>query len=228
MSEAAPKLQQSPMAAREAFYRETLIAAAEDVFARCGFQAARMPEIARKAGLSLGTLYRVFAGKDELYDAVHRTRGEQIRAAAAGQIEPGRPAVINLFQGIRAYIEYFAEHPGYLRMHLSSGTAWALPTGFETTAQMETWQQGLDLMASVLDAAIEQGDVIRDDSRILARSIFALHQVRLAAWMEGDPERKQDKELLIETTLNALARAILTDAGRQRLRQAGLLTGEHV
>jgi AcrR family transcriptional regulator len=49
-----------------------ICAAALSVFAEKGFAAAKLEEIARRAGVSKGTLYLYFTGKDELFRAVVR------------------------------------------------------------------------------------------------------------------------------------------------------------
>jgi len=55
---------------KQAETRAQLIQAAAGVFARRGFQAARIEEIAEQAGYSHGAVYSNFAGKEELFLAV--------------------------------------------------------------------------------------------------------------------------------------------------------------
>src|SRR5210317_1467052 len=47
-----------------------IIAAAEEVFSKKGFSAARMDDIAEETGLSKGTLYLYFKSKDDLIIAI--------------------------------------------------------------------------------------------------------------------------------------------------------------
>ncbi|HEV8407280.1 MAG TPA: helix-turn-helix domain-containing protein, partial [Sphingomicrobium sp.] len=49
-----------------------ICAAALEVFAEKGFAAAKLDEIARRAGVSKGTLYLYFADKEQLFRAVVR------------------------------------------------------------------------------------------------------------------------------------------------------------
>jgi AcrR family transcriptional regulator len=64
-----------------------IIAAALDVFAEKGFAAARLDEIARRAGVSKGALYLYFATKEDIFRAAVRASVspnlDAIRAAAA-------------------------------------------------------------------------------------------------------------------------------------------------
>ena len=54
--------------------RERIVAAGRDEFMRRGFAAASMREIARGAGIAVGNLYRYFAGKEALFEAVVAAR----------------------------------------------------------------------------------------------------------------------------------------------------------
>jgi AcrR family transcriptional regulator len=73
--------------------RAQLIEAAAQVFARRGFQAATVEEIAERAGYSHGAVYSNFAGKEELFLAVfERYMSERIaEVARASEVEGAFP-----------------------------------------------------------------------------------------------------------------------------------------
>ena len=50
--------------------RDDILAAAERAFARTGYEATTMQDLAREAGYTVPSLYAYFDGKQELYDAV--------------------------------------------------------------------------------------------------------------------------------------------------------------
>lgn len=66
--------------------RKAILEAAADVFARKGYAAARIIEVARAAGVGKGTIYEYFRSKEELFFAVFenmmQTAGEAIAALA--------------------------------------------------------------------------------------------------------------------------------------------------
>src|ERR1700751_1274747 len=51
---------------------QELLGAALDLFAERGFASTRLEDVARRAGVSKGTLYLYFANKEELFKAVVR------------------------------------------------------------------------------------------------------------------------------------------------------------
>ena len=66
---------------------QEICAAALDVFAEKGFAAAKLDEIARRAGVSKGTLYLYFQSKEELFRAVVRNTVSPNVEAVRGRIE---------------------------------------------------------------------------------------------------------------------------------------------
>jgi len=100
--------------------RERLIDAATRVFARRGYHAATLEEVAREAGYSTGAVYSNFAGKEELFlalaDRQIAGRAEQAEAIAevaaeaesSGESDALQKAIARWF---RAFIEDNEEWP---------------------------------------------------------------------------------------------------------------------
>ncbi|HTY08200.1 MAG TPA: TetR/AcrR family transcriptional regulator [Candidatus Edwardsbacteria bacterium] len=63
--------------------RREILAAAAAVFADKGFHAALMDDVAARAGIGKGTIYRYFAGKQELFFSILDSAGEELQAALA-------------------------------------------------------------------------------------------------------------------------------------------------
>ena len=65
----APRAPQDPRAAR----REAILAAALDEFSSQGFTAARLEDVARRAGIAKGTIYLYFRDKETLFQELVRS-----------------------------------------------------------------------------------------------------------------------------------------------------------
>src|SRR4029453_17052427 len=83
-----------------------ICAAALEVFAEKGFAAAKLDEIARRAGVSKGTLYLYFEDKEQLFRAVVRDTVAPNIAAVRG---PVMPADIPFVQMLPISLARFAE-----------------------------------------------------------------------------------------------------------------------
>jgi len=90
--------------------RERILAAAERIFARHGFFAARVSEVAKEAGVADGTIYLYFKSKDDLLISVFENRmahvNDQLRTAIA-DLPPGE----QLRAFIRAYLRMVSDEP---------------------------------------------------------------------------------------------------------------------
>jgi TetR/AcrR family transcriptional regulator, fatty acid metabolism regulator protein len=90
--------------------RQRILAAAERIFARHGFFAARVSEVAKEAGVADGTIYLYFKSKDDLLISVFENRmahvNDQLRAAIA-DLAPCE----QLRAFIRAYLRMVSDEP---------------------------------------------------------------------------------------------------------------------
>lgn len=89
--------------ARDAF-RKAILAAAERVFERSGFYAARMADIAKEAGVGVGTLYNYFDNKDvilaEILDALHEEFMAALQSSAKDPLDRLREIMAGAFRSL--------------------------------------------------------------------------------------------------------------------------------
>lgn len=198
----APTPRERARAARTDVYREHILEAAEAVFAESGFETAKLQEISKRVGLSMGTIYAIFPSKVEILAAILEQRGRDIAARARAVVESGRPARATLDDLIAAYIEYFVAHPTFLRMHLRQGTSWVLTPGEGTDGRAEIWNEVHLLQAEMFRRGIKERVFVREDPDFLAKAFSALDQVLLSDWVSSGM-KASGAELV--TRLQALA-----------------------
>ncbi len=90
--------------------REALLAAASDVYAERGVDAS-LEEVARRAGVGVGTLYRNFPSRDALTEAVYRREVEAMTEGAAELLRDADPAEA-LATWMRRFTAYAARKRG--------------------------------------------------------------------------------------------------------------------
>ena len=71
--------------------RQQILAAAQRCFTRNGFQATSMADIFAEAGLSAGSVYSHFTGKDEIITAIADDVIDTITATAGAALAGGQP-----------------------------------------------------------------------------------------------------------------------------------------
>lgn len=133
----------------------TVVQAAREVFASSGIDAP-MREIAEKAGVGVGTIYRHFPQRADLIAAVFRHEVDACAAEAAALLERFEPGEA-LDRWMQRYVDFIVAKRGLASSLYSGGAAYeALPAYFDK--HLEPALQGL------LDAAVAARDV-RADAR---------------------------------------------------------------
>jgi AcrR family transcriptional regulator len=131
----------------------------------------------------MGTIYSVFPGKQELYDAILAEHGARILALVREVLGRGAPALETLDALSTLYVVYVVTHPDFLRMHLRSRASWALGPSTESTARLEHWQEVHGLQADIFRRGVESGAFVQEDPDYLAKLFSVMDQVLLADWV---------------------------------------------
>lgn len=202
MSQAAEKARN----AKASMYRSLIVDAAEALFAERGYERTKIQDIAAESGLSLGTLYSVFDGKGAVYDAVQNDRLGEVFSLAGQAMGSDERAADRLLRGNRSFIRWLTEHPDFLRIHLDGSAAWATNPGDVGDEQIQAWHRGIELIASVCENAISEGDMHEEDPIIAARLMVAMQQVFMSAWVESG--MKEDANSLADRVEQQLRRAL--------------------
>jgi AcrR family transcriptional regulator len=209
MPRTLPRPKQNVRKARNDLYRQLILEAAERIFAEKGVEESKMEEIAAESGLSLGTLYSVFAGKAALVRTIHDVRLEEVLGRTADVARGLTSPLDRLLAGVRAYVEFFVMHPDYLRMHLAEGYAWGLGLVRSTGGRAEAWSEGITRQTAVFARGIAEGVFHDGDPGLMARMMIAMQQVQLADWAAGGMER--DADVLIADIQDQVRRSFCVD-----------------
>ena len=84
--------------------RERILESAKEAFTRLGADAS-LDDIAKRAGVGAGTLYRHFATRDALIEAVYRSEVEKLAEAERGFTRTMAP-----IEALRAWMLLFVDH----------------------------------------------------------------------------------------------------------------------
>ena len=149
--------------------RERILRAAVKVFARSGFFAARVSEVAKAAGVADGTIYLYFKSKDELLVSLFEDRVEKLRRVIELQL--------GLLEGERDLAEVITI---ILRQSTKLMKEYAAPK----------FTSYLDAIARVVADGQKAGD-FRDDvsPHLVARATFGALDGIALTWALGKAEQ---------------------------------------
>lgn len=167
-----------------------LLEAAAKVFARKGYDAATMTEIAAEAQSSIGSLYQFFPTKLLLAEALHVDRLERLKAALRGMAErsAGLSAADSgeaIFDALGAFIEEFPEFPVL-------GGRRDIPKERKARTRAEL----KELIAAVLRQAQPP---ISDDIALMSGIVLEL--LRIALVVANEPDAAEDRRVVSELRL---------------------------
>lgn len=164
---AAPKFQR-----RSEDRPREICAAALEVFAEKGFAAARLDEIARRAGVSKGTLYLYFNDKEDLFRAV-------VRDAIVPNVEALTAAISTLdapfAEVVRTFLTGFAEREARLPIGAVAKMVVGESRNFPELARVwhdEVASKAIGALAAFVEGAQKRGEVRAGDSRLYAFSLM--------------------------------------------------------
>lgn len=169
-----------------------ICAAALDVFAEKGFAAAKLDEIARRAGVSKGTLYLYFRDKQELFRAVVRSAVvPNMEALTAGITQTNLPFA----QTVSEFLAQFADKAQRLPIGAVAKMVIGESRNFPELARVwhdEVVSRAIGAISGLVEHAQERGEVRPGDPRLYAMSLLG-PMVMGALWQQtlvpvgGDP-----------------------------------------
>ena len=163
--------------------REKLLAAAVELFAERGTEGS-LEEVAKRAGVGIGTLYRHFPTRDALVEAAYRNEVAQLRAAA-DELLAELPPDEALEAFMRRFVDYGTAKRG-MRDALQS------IAGGSATLFSDTRGQVTEAVAVLLRAGAEAGTLRSDvEPEDVLRAMGAIWLVA-----EGDDFAEQAMRIL--------------------------------
>jgi AcrR family transcriptional regulator len=141
---------------------DEILAAALVSFAERGFAATRLEDVAARAGISKGTLYLYFKGKEELFEAVVRAtlvpNIERIEALAATFEGPTGRLLERLLLGFAGVVD--SQVGAIPKLVIAEGGNFPDLAGFYLD---EVVRRGLRVVAMILRRGIERGEFRKVD-----------------------------------------------------------------
>ncbi|MDL1959743.1 MAG: TetR/AcrR family transcriptional regulator, partial [Deltaproteobacteria bacterium] len=98
-------------------HRRQMLAAALDLFSEKGFYNVSMHEIAKRAEFAIGTLYKFFKNKEDLYKALMMEKAEEHHRVLMGVLSEENDVLTVIEDYIAAKARLFADNLATLRLY---------------------------------------------------------------------------------------------------------------
>lgn len=143
-------------------YRSAILDAALDVFSEVGYQSAQIREIAKRAGVAVGTIYNLYQNKECLYQAIMDDHAFDIAAAFSELFQSNLHELELLYRYIELKARLTDINEKALRLYfLESGAARFSPRAGLASKKVEAYNNLLITLAEIIQRAIEKGQLRR-------------------------------------------------------------------
>src|SRR5436309_1064543 len=179
--------------------RRELLNAAVCVFARKGFHASRVGDIAEEAQVAHGLLYHYFRSKDEVLETIFREAWERL-ATETDRIESaGVPLREQLRRFARIYLGSWLMTPELIAV-LVREIARSPAVG----NRIDDVRGVFVSLARMIDGARERGEVRADcDPQLAAWTVYGALEEILTGWVLGQlPSEEEDVERAVATVVD--------------------------
>jgi len=208
-------------AQKKAQSRRQILDAARDVFFRDGFMDANLDEIAERAAVAKGTLYRYFENKAQIYVAVLSHRGRSFERKLQSILDREATPLEALRQVSRFYRHHYVENGDYFQIFWAidnESVIGDLPR--EVIDKIGSfWESNLNVLHSVLEEGVKTGEFVPCDTWEIANVLWSIAN----SLIESDSTkarrqiRRRPLEPLYTHAIDTLVRGILVDPSQIEL-----------
>jgi TetR/AcrR family fatty acid metabolism transcriptional regulator len=185
--------------------RRQLLDAAVRVFARKGFHASRVGDIAEEAGVAHGLLYHYFKSKDQVLEAVFQENWNLLVARVESVEETDEPAADQLRHIAAIVLRTWLHLPDVVRVVIQE-----FGRSPELAERIGELTLPIDALERVITRGIERGEFRRDiDPTFAATVVYGSIDELLTGWVLGRlPSGEEDvakaEQTLVEIILAGL------------------------
>ena len=161
---------------KKAQSRRRILESAREVFFRDGFMPANLDEVAEKAGVAKGTLYRYFASKAELYVAVLAHNGAIFEEKMRGSVDLTLPAAEQIRSTARFYFDHYVGNRDYFQIFWAienQSVIGELPQGVVDEVS-RLWARCLEILAEIIERGVKDGSFAECDSWEMANVLWTM------------------------------------------------------
>ncbi len=149
------------------------------MFARKGFHASRVGDIAEEAGVAHGLLYHYFESKDAVLQAVFHENWNVLLERIGSVEETDEPAVDQLRHVAAIILRTWLHLPDVVRVVIQE-----FGRSPELAERIGELEQPIDLIERVIARGIARGEFRQDiDSRVAATIVYGGIDELLTAWV---------------------------------------------
>lgn len=185
-------------ARRKAETRKRLLEAARGLFVTNGYHATRPQDIAREAGVAIGTFYLHFDDKWAIFLAFSEEALRELTTEISARVRSDSGFESQLYAALDALFDYGDRNPGVLRVALMDRQV----IGPDAGSGQSLRERLSDVLGQSLERAMASGELRDDyDPRLIGAAIVGMIYQGTAYWsVQGRPRDELLQNLVLFCT----------------------------
>src|SRR5947199_2000744 len=161
--------------------RKAILDAAVRVFARQGYEASPVGDVAKEAGVAYGLVYHYFGSKEAVLEAVFREQWGRLLAAVAVAEDTGKTAPEQLGLVVKIVLRSWRDDPNLVRLLVREITR-----NPHIQDELDEIGQAFQSLQRIVERGQEQGSFRRDvDAQLAAWMLYGALEEVLTGWVLG-------------------------------------------
>ncbi len=196
--------------------RREMLAAALELFSKKGYANVSMQEIAEKSEFAMGTLYKFFKSKEDLYGALIMEQFNTFHAALTKAIEDPGDEIDKLRNYVKVKGEIFRANVPMIRLYFAEtqGSRFNMMAGLDSEIRKRV-DDFMRSLAGIFERGMRRKRFLRiADPYHLAVALNSFTNAFLFLWLDDPDEHPYPEDP--ETILNLLFKGLVVpgDAGK--------------
>ena len=180
-------------------HRQEILQVALKLFSGKGFHNVSMHEIAEKSEFAVGTLYKFFSNKEELYKALIFEKAEEFHSALKAALEKSGDETKKIRAWLEAKIKVFMHNLDYVRLYLAEtrGASFNITAGMDKEIKTQ-YEETLEKMKTIFERGIKKKLFRKCDPYLLAVALDGISNAFLFEHLEHPGKHPFDANLILD------------------------------
>jgi AcrR family transcriptional regulator len=179
-------------------HRQEILQVALKLFSAKGFHNVSMHEIAEKSEFAVGTLYKFFSNKEELYKVLIIEKANEFHSALKVALEKSEDETKKIRAWLEAKIKVFMDNLDYVRLYLAEthGASFNITAGMDKEIK-EHYEGTLKKIETVFRSGIKKRLFRKCDPYLLAIALDGISNAFLFEHLDHPGEHPFDADLIL-------------------------------
>ncbi|ADD68259.1 transcriptional regulator, TetR family [Denitrovibrio acetiphilus DSM 12809] len=183
-------------------HRNYILTAALELFSEKGYHSVSMQEVAAKAEFAIGTLYKFFKSKEELYKCLIMTKAHEYHDTLYEVLSEKKDVVSIISDYVSAKFRLFDANASALKLYIvgSSGTYYNIQTGFDHEIQ-SLYNKLLNHIAAVMESGISRNVINNTNPYFMALALEGITNTFLYNLLENLEQDYSETDISVITEM---------------------------